>query len=283
MEIRIHLPRPFLTLGLIAAVFLWWQGILSVHLPSGPLQGDATGGQLPASVITDARQDIDRERVKQAVLSQQEEILRYNVQTLEHQALSTKDPADAERLRTARAVLLALIREHGASEKLLMLSLEQLWDAEGTAYSHDSALGDRVLLWPIQPLLGLSATFEDASYEKRFGFPHHAVDIPVDQGTPIEAPADGTVVKVALNGLGYSYIVLDHGNGLQTVYGHITDSTVKEGDAVHARSTIGHTGGEPGTAGAGLTTTGPHLHFAVRKNGALVDPMKYLPIAGLPR
>lgn len=277
MEIRIHLPRPLLTLSLLTVGLLWWNGILTVHWPTKEVQADSSGGQRPASVITDARKDIDRERVKQAVLGQREEILRYNLDILEKAALTTKAPDDIDKLRQARSVLLSILKQRDESEKLLMLSLEQLWDAEGTAYSTDGDAGDRVLSWPVAPKLGISATFEDEGYEKRFGFPHHAIDIPTDQGTEIKAPADGTVLKVALNGLGYSYIVLQHRDGLQTIYGHISDSMVKEGDSVSEGRIIGHSGGQPWTIGAGPLTTGPHLHFGVRKDGVLVDPMQFLP------
>ncbi len=282
MEIRIHIPRPMLMITAATLVVLWYTGILEIHWPGGPLRGDVIGGETPAAVITDARKDINRQQVTQAVLAQREEILRYNVEVLEREALKTNTPEDIERLREARTVLLSVIKDRDQSEKLLLLSLQQLWDAEGTLYRSDGMLGDRVLLWPVKPLLGLSATFEDAAYEKRFGFPHHAIDIPTDQGTEIKAPAAGVVLKVALNGLGYSYIVLEHENGLQTIFGHITDATVKTGDTVQAGEVIGHSGGEPGTLGAGLTTTGPHLHFAVRKDGVLVDPMQFLSRTAIP-
>ncbi|HRH93900.1 MAG TPA: M23 family metallopeptidase, partial [Candidatus Peribacteria bacterium] len=132
------------------------------------------------------------------------------------------------------------------------------------------------LQWPVEPKYGISAHFEDDAYEAKFGMPHHAVDIPTEQGTVIRAPADGVVAKVSLNGLGYSYIAVDHAGGVQTIYGHVTASLVQEGDKVRTGSPIGLTGGRPGSEGAGLLTTGPHLHFAVRQDGALVDPEQYL-------
>ncbi len=277
MEIRVHLPRPLLTLGIAVIAVLWLSGILSIHLPGQKAALDSEGGAHPAVVINEARQDIDRERVKQAVLDRREEILRYNLEILEQQALTTKTPEDREKLAEARAVLLSVLKQRTQSEKLLMLSLQQLWDAEGTIYSTKREGGEVVLNWPVEPLLGISAHFADEAYKKRFGFPHHAIDIPTNQGTAITAPAAGTVAKVSLNGLGYSSIVLEHDGGLQTVYGHITGSTVTEGDLVTDGQIIGHTGGQPGTLGAGLTTTGPHLHFAIRKDGVLVDPLQYLP------
>ncbi len=287
MEIRIHMPRPLLLLTVIAVGVLFATGVLSVNLSgwsSGSAKDDTGigGGAQTAALIHDAVQDIDRQRVTQAVLGKQEEILRYQLQILEAEALSEQSPEKIKKLSETRAVLIGIIKQRTNSEKLLRLSLEQLWDAEGSSYSLRRLEIGTELDWPVEPKLGISAFFEDASYVERFGVAHHAVDIPVPQGSVIRAPADGTVLKVAMNGLGYSYIVLLHTGDLQTIYGHVSDAVVKEGDSVTFGQVIGHSGGQPGSIGAGLLTTGPHLHFAVRMNGTLVDPMQYLPkLAGV--
>lgn len=281
MEIRIHLPRPLLTISIVTVFVLWWNGVIALHLPwtnaSENLAGNVGGGQKNAALITDAIQDIDRQRVTQAVLGNQEEILRYQLSLLEQDALTATTPDAIKKLADTRLVLLSIIKQQKNSEKLLQLSLEQLWDAEGSTYTLRRMDISIDLDWPVEPKLGISAFFADDGYKARFGVDHHAVDIPTAQGTPIRAPADATVAKVSLNGLGYSSIVLDHGNGLQTIYGHITDATVNQGETVTYGQVIAHSGGQPGTAGAGLLTTGSHLHFAVRMNGVLVDPMQYLP------
>ncbi len=280
MEIRIHIPRPIVTLSIIAVGFLWWNGVISFHLPStitGSLTSEEFGGEMPSLTIAHAIQDIDRERTKQAVLLQREEILRYQVQLLENEALSTQSSHDVQSLQEARSALLGLIQERTSSEKLLTLSLQELWDAQGSAFTLEGIESTTKILWPISPRRGVSAFFEDAEYKDRFKIDHHAIDIPVPQGTEIQAPADGLVLKVAENGLGFSYIVLEHIDGMQTVYGHISEALVREGDQVHAGDAIALSGGKPGTKGAGLLTTGPHLHFAVKIHGALVDPLKYLP------
>lgn len=260
---------------IIVIVLLFWTGVLSVH----SLKSDSTGqgGVRPGAVIAGAVQDIDRERVRQAMLGNQEEILRYQVQLLEDQVLRENVPEKLQELRDTRATLLSVIQQRTHSEALLRASLEEIWEAEGTAYTLGNPEARQLVQWPVEPSVGLSATFEDSGYQQRFGVPHHAIDIPVPQGTSIQAPASATVLKVALNGLGYSYIVLSHGEGVETVYGHITSASVKEGDKVFQGQVIGTTGGQPGTAGAGLLTTGPHLHFAVKVGGVLVDPLKYLP------
>lgn len=137
-------------------------------------------------------------------------------------------------------------------------------------------IGGAELSWPVNPVNGISAYFMDPSYFSFWGIHHYAIDIPAPQGTPMHAPADGYVAKYSDAGLGYSYILLYHGNGLSTVYGHASASYVAEGANVKRGDVVGLTGGMPGSRGAGFMTTGPHLHFEVRVNGNPVDPMKYL-------
>jgi murein DD-endopeptidase MepM/ murein hydrolase activator NlpD len=137
-----------------------------------------------------------------------------------------------------------------------------------------SEAGD--FIWPVIPDRGLSAYFHDPSYQGYFGVQHNAVDIRADQGTPIRAAADGVVYKAKDNGTGYSYIVVVHHDDLMTTYGHVSNIMVEEGQVVSAGDVIGLSGGMPGTKGAGYMTTGPHLHFEVMKNGAYVDPLRFL-------
>ncbi len=275
MEIRIHLPRPAILLTFLVVVLLLWSGVITIHSPFASVVQSGEGGTTQS--IVDTTKDIDRERVKQAVLERREEILRYQVSVLEEQALREKNPDAIEQMNSARMTLLAIIRERTTSEKLLLLSLQQLWDAEGSAFTLRNIVSSTKLLWPISPRRGISAHFDDAGYVKHFGFAHHAIDIPTPKGTVIQSPADGTVLKVALNGLGYSYITIEHADGMQTIYGHISKALVSDGDTVKTGDDIGETGGVPGEEGTGLYSTGPHLHFAVRINGVLVDPLKYLP------
>ncbi len=145
--------------------------------------------------------------------------------------------------------------------------------------SQDEAFQPR---WPVSPSRGISAYFRDESYRLAMGLPHDAIDIRALQGTPVKAPADGVVYKARDNGYGYSYIILAHGGGFMTVYGHMLEIRVEEGEKIIAGQTIGLSGGMPGTKGAGLLTTGPHLHFEVLKGGKHVDPLDYLPLSYLP-
>lgn len=138
--------------------------------------------------------------------------------------------------------------------------------------------GNNTIAWPV-PKNIITTSFHDPDYPYRNIIGEHsAVDIRAAQGTTIDAAADGYVAKVKFNGdKSYAYIMLIHGDGLATVYGHVSAVYVTTDQYVVQGQAIGRTGGTPGTIGAGSTTTGPHLHFEVRKNGLPVDPENYLP------
>lgn len=144
--------------------------------------------------------------------------------------------------------------------------------------------------WPVSPEMGLTAYFEDQLYVERFGVAHHAIDVRIPHGSIIYAPSDAVVYKVfdaaKLDGekakLGYGYIILAHRMGTMTLYGHISGALVNEGDFVKRGQMIGLTGGTPGTPGAGVRTTGAHLHFEVIQDGVRVDPLEYLPLNEVP-
>ena len=98
---------------------------------------------------------------------------------------------------------------------------------------------------------------------------HTGIDFGASYGTPIHAAADGVVVSAGpLGGYGNA-TVIDHGNGLATLYGHQSSIAVAPGQSVRRGQVIGYVGC------SGLCT-GPHLHFEVRVRGTPVDPMQYL-------
>ncbi|MCI8388741.1 MAG: peptidoglycan DD-metalloendopeptidase family protein [Clostridiales bacterium] len=97
---------------------------------------------------------------------------------------------------------------------------------------------------------------------------HDGIDIPQERGTDILAAAGGIVEKAEYNASNGNYVIIDHCNGVKTIYMHCSELVVKEGDSVAAGQVIAK-------VGATGMATGNHLHFGVMKDGEYVDPFDY--------
>lgn len=99
---------------------------------------------------------------------------------------------------------------------------------------------------------------------------HSGIDLAGQRGTPVVSPAAGTVLRVVQDrALGRS-VTIDHGNGIETIYGHLQKALVKRGQKVTRGQKIGLLGS------SGKRSTGPHLHYAVKVDGKFVNPKAYL-------
>jgi len=137
-------------------------------------------------------------------------------------------------------------------------------------YSNSSPNVD--FIWPvtgrISSIFGLRRFFNEQ--ERR---PHSGLDIAAKEGTPIKAIADGTVIDSGDFFFSGNMIYLDHGQGIISLYAHMSKINVKPGDIIKQGDIIG----EVGQTGR---VTGPHLHFAIIANQTLIDPVFMLPKDG---
>ena len=123
-------------------------------------------------------------------------------------------------------------------------------------------------LWPVEgPVTGSFGERTDPFNGE--GAFHSGVDISASYGQPVIAPADGVVEFADFMG-GYGRaLIIDHGHGITTRYGHLANFAVTSGQAVRRGDTIGY-------VGLSGRSTGPHLHYEVRINDTPVNPHKYL-------
>ncbi|MDD5041963.1 MAG: M23 family metallopeptidase [Candidatus Peribacteraceae bacterium] len=185
--------------------------------------------------------------------------------------------------RTAEDVHAEVIRMQGALARIdaqIRSRIERELLEKGLltpgTIDHSSLSTQPTFSWPAYG--PISAGFHDPDYLQYFGIPHQGIDIVVGQGSPIHAAADGIVFLARDGGAtGYSYVLVGHRGGYATLYGHLSEISVSAGQALHQGEFIGLSGGEPGTHGAGPTTTGPHLHFEVLANGTNINPKGVLP------
>jgi len=118
------------------------------------------------------------------------------------------------------------------------------------------------LIWPVSGPL-------TSPFGWRWGRMHEGIDIGVPTGTPIAAAAAGTVIYAGWMGGYGNLVVIDHGGGLSTAYGHQSSIASSVGQQVAQGQVIGY-------VGCTGHCFGPHLHFEVRVNGSPVDPLGYL-------
>lgn len=103
---------------------------------------------------------------------------------------------------------------------------------------------------------------------------HNGVDIDGQIGDPIEAPAGGRVIEVGFNNRAGKFVRIDHGNGVVSSYSHLDASEVAEGDIVRPGQTFARVG-NTGNVKPGPNGDGSHLHWVVRQNGQMVDPLSF--------
>lgn len=123
-------------------------------------------------------------------------------------------------------------------------------------------------IWPLKGSITSSFGYRESPFSSKSEF-HSGIDISCSTGTPVLAPADGIVSYIGYNDGFGSFLELDHGYGITTIYGHLLRTDVVMGKKVQRGQIIAKTGSSG-------TTTGPHLHYEVRLHGAPINPFKFI-------
>lgn len=165
--------------------------------------------------------------------------------------LSAQDRAEAEEIDSLQAASAQIADQIRAAEA-----------KSGSASGPSPAANPGGLQWPVSGPL-------TSPFGMRWGRLHPGIDIGVPSGTPVHAAAAGTVIYAGWESGYGNFVVIDHGGGIATAYGHNTSLAVAVGEHVEQGQVIAYSGS------TGFST-GPHVHFEVRVDGNPVDPLGYL-------
>lgn len=170
-----------------------------------------------------------------------------------------------EELNSSSAQISAMLKERQAARAAAAAAAAQ---SAGQGSSYTWVQGTGQLGWPVSGEITSPYGYRVHPIWGTTIY-HSGIDIGVDEGTPVHAADSGVIVWSGWMG-GYGYaVVIDHGNGLSTLYGHNSELAVDEGQSVSKGQVVAY-------AGSTGNSTGPHVHFEVRENGDPVDPMGYL-------
>ena len=212
---------------------------------------------------------------KEALLAQiaQQELKYREAVSAEEKA--RKEAEAAERARKAAAAAAAAARQNNASGGGSSSSSGGSSGSSGggSSSSGGSSVSKYGFQWPCSAR-AITCPFGPRYHPITHVYSNHSgMDIGAGYGAPIYACASGTVSS-ATYGEAYGYhVVINHGNGFSTLYGHMTRYTVKAGQYVTRGEIIGYVGSTG-------WSTAPHLHLTMYYNGALVNPLNYLPAGG---
>lgn len=154
-----------------------------------------------------------------------------------------------------------LVREAAQQEEALQ-SLTQIAEQRSTQWASTPSI------WPVRGWVTSTFGPRVSPFTEKPAW-HDGLDIGASPNAPVQAPALGRVVTVSFDSKMGNMVKLDHGYGIETVYGHLAKSLVKEGQRVKRGDVVALVGS------TGLST-GPHLHYMVKKNGQALDPTKFI-------
>lgn len=151
----------------------------------------------------------------------------------------------------------------------VLTGLEFLSGEEQAAFTAQRESAGERMAWPVTDFKAVVSAFGPrANPGGQSETVHGGIDIAAFAGTDIFAALDGTVAEAGFDSVRGNYLLVDHGGGLETLYAHCQGLCAEAGDAVEQGQVIA----QVGSTGQ---STGPHLHFEVRRDGELQDPFDY--------
>ena len=260
---RIHIPHRTIYVGLIllGVVLLTGLGVLSSYVRMSS----------KVSNYNSLRRDIDVLRGKYRELQKVTNQKNEQLATLEVFASEVsvayglkRKPAGTLEIATDASLRPSFGESLSEYNLLQNASISRLF----RTYPKQWQVNVRPSLWPVDgrlmsPFGGRSDPFSGE------GAIHSGVDLTATSGTPVRVTADGVVAFAEWSGRYGKLVVVDHGNGMQTYYAHLSQFDVIPGQEVRRGALVGKSGGTG-------HTTGPHLHYEVRIGGTPVNPYPYL-------
>lgn len=224
------------------------------------LTSDKEGYQDKKATVEEKKKEIDAQKAELA-----EKKTELDAQQKEAEELMAQIKADEEAYKKKQAEIDLQMKQARAQLDALV--------SKNTANSQNSTYYGGSFGWPTPGYKNITSKFGWRTYTlngKKVTSNHKGIDIGAPSGAKIVASNGGKVVTSAYNANGYgNYVIIDHGGGKLTVYGHMSSRGVSVGQSV----TKGQQIGKVGSTGR---STGPHLHFEIRINGNAVNPLNYL-------
>lgn len=178
--------------------------------------------------------------------------------------------------KSANEVLGELITKAEKLKRKIQMQAISLDTIMTLAVAHENKLASIPSIKPVQEdilkrkiryLSGYGWRIHPVHKVKKF---HKGIDFTAPRGTPIQSTGDGVVIRVQNKRTGYGKnIIIDHGYGFETLYAHMQDVEVKQGQKVKKGQRIG-------TIGSSGTSTAPHLHYEIRINDRSINPIDYV-------
>ena len=214
--------------------------------------------------LMDARAELEYQKL---ALEQTKALLIEDRTDLEEKTSQLQEQWDknngmVKKLATDKAALEAAVKDLEATSEMLKTHIANIQKKYAFMYMGEGSMG-----WPLPGHTRISDPYGTRMHPilKKKVF-HSGVDLAAPHGTPVKAAETGIVIMAGSYGGYGNTVIIDHGGNIATQYSHLSSIKVKVGDAVLK-------GGDIGGVGSTGLSTGNHLHFEIRVNGEVVDPL----------